>query len=577
MKKELLNFISMNCLSPFHGSRTSLAPNNSIYKTRDAKAIHQKVLNKISENFVFPETFNLLHFFKFTDDIEEIRKRQEFFAEIKNLLIPNNEFLKELTLPRQYWKPKYNVLVVTESAEIFTKLKKMNYPVKMLISEADVSLLESCDVVQVLDCPDYSMVLESLPQAVFLNYESEAYLEHHLETFSGWKNNLETLKNNTLSQTLLEKINELIPLLPLIENKDSVSLNRDFVEEKLEIINNEVNEKLKEITVTGDSLVDIVSKGILPEALKDTIRQAVAHSGVPQSVVITGIPVKIDEEELEKTINHQNANEFSSEAEKVKSHSAQLKSIPEKLENLTNELILFDFISGISKFIKQDYNFPTHSSDFSIFQSKNIFLSPAQSISFNLNQDYRCSILTGANSGGKTTLIEHIIQTISLFQLGLPISGSVRAPMFSDVYYFAKSKGSMNKGAFETLLSQLSTINPGDKTLILADEIEAVTEPGVAGDIISATADYYIKQNCFLVIATHLGHEIKKTLPEKTRIDGIEAKGLDENFELIVDHNPVLGRLANSTPELIVEKMAISKGTDYFIHLNNYLKNKNKL
>jgi dsDNA-specific endonuclease/ATPase MutS2 len=61
-------------------------------------------------------------------------------------------------------------------------------------------------------------------------------------------------------------------------------------------------------------------------------------------------------------------------------------------------------------------------------------------------------------------------------------------------------------------------------------------------------------------------------MPEKTRIDGIEAKGLDENFELIVDHNPVLGRLANSTPELIVEKMASSQKLDYFIYLNDYLK-----
>jgi hypothetical protein len=77
-----------------------------------------------------------------------------------------------------------------------------------------------------------------------------------------------------------------------------------------------------------------------------------------------------------------------------------------------------------------------------------------------------------------------------------------------------------------------------------------------------------------LIVATHLGQEIQKTLPELTRIDGIEAKGLNENFELIVDHNPVLGRLANSTPELIVEKMANIQRLDYFIYLNNYLREK---
>jgi dsDNA-specific endonuclease/ATPase MutS2 len=136
-------------------------------------------------------------------------------------------------------------------------------------------------------------------------------------------------------------------------------------------------------------------------------------------------------------------------------------------------------------------------------------------------------------------------------------------PIFSEVYYFAKNKGSISKGAFETLLTQMSKINPGKQTLILADEIESVTEPGVAGKVLCATADYFIKKGCFLVIATHLGQEIYKNLPSGARIDGIEARGLDENYELIVHHNPILGKLAHSTPELIIEKMARSKQSDY--------------
>ena len=79
-----------------------------------------------------------------------------------------------------------------------------------------------------------------------------------------------------------------------------------------------------------------------------------------------------------------------------------------------------------------------------------------------------------------------------------------------------------------------------------------------------------------MIIATHLGYEIKDILPSRSRIDGIEAKGLNENNELIVDHNPVLGRLANSTPELIVEKMANSGKHDYFKWLHEKLKNKKK-
>jgi dsDNA-specific endonuclease/ATPase MutS2 len=184
-----------------------------------------------------------------------------------------------------------------------------------------------------------------------------------------------------------------------------------------------------------------------------------------------------------------------------------------------------------------------------------------------------CSILTGANSGGKTTLMEHLIQLIVLSQIGLPVSGSLKIPFYTDVYYFAKNKGSADKGAFETLLNQMSTINPGNKTIVFADEIESVTEPGVAGKIVSATANYLVKKNCFVVVATHLGYEIQKILPEKCRIDGIEAKGLNEKNELIVDHNPVIGRLANSTPELIVERLAKINSHEYFQFLYLSLKN----
>ena len=206
--------------------------------------------------------------------------------------------------------------------------------------------------------------------------------------------------------------------------------------------------------------------------------------------------------------------------------------------------------------------------------SKNVFLSEPQPVSFKLDENNRCSILTGANSGGKTTLLEHILQLISLANMGLPVSGKLKLPLFTEIYYFAKNKGSMSKGAFETLLGQMAEIKTGKQTLILADEMEAVTEPGVAGKIVNATAEFFILKGCFLIIATHLGQEIAKNLPKNARVDGIEAKGLDENFELIIDRNPILGKIASSTPELIVEKLANTKKEEYFAYLHSYLKAK---
>ena len=81
---------------------------------------------------------------------------------------------------------------------------------------------------------------------------------------------------------------------------------------------------------------------------------------------------------------------------------------------------------------------------------------------------------------------------IVLSMLGLPASGLKEIPFFDELYYFAKNKGSPNKGAFETLLTQMSKISGDKNILILADEIESVTEPGIAGKIISATAKFFI-------------------------------------------------------------------------------------
>jgi len=122
-------------------------------------------------------------------------------------------------------------------------------------------------------------------------------------------------------------------------------------------------------------------------------------------------------------------------------------------------------------------------------------------------------------------------------------------------------KGTLEAGAFETLLKSFASIARSKKRkLILADEIEAATEPGAAAMIIDALLKWFYEQeNTLLALVTHLGREIK--FP-KVRIDGIEAKGLDENLNLIVDRNPVLNKIARSTPELILEKLSKTEKKD---------------
>ena len=568
-----MEFVLGNGLSPFSSGKSSIrAEKSGIYKTKDARKIHREVLKRLSARFVFGESSNLWNCFGLGVDMNIIKRRQAFFS---GLSVGACGFLKELEKPRASWKPRYDVVVVTEDEVSFVKLNELGCGVVLISNQNDVAELERYDVVQCVDCEDFRGMLERLPQSVFLDSVEDAYLERFLEELSGWRENFAILNGANVSKEIRECLDLLIESFALLENKEGKIITEGEVEVALEDINEEIGKEIKEMTISGKGLMKMLGEGKMPEGILDIVRSAIERSGIGEHVFNLGIPVTIDYKELESQIKIQSANEFSDLAEKIKRNASKLKGIPSILKRLKAEILVEDFCSGVMGYVAEDMIFPEVSGDLFLGDGLNLFLVKPQPVSFILNNEAKCSILTGANSGGKTTLLEHVLQNISLFGMGLPVRGEFRSPIFDEVYYFAKTKGSTSKGAFETLLMQMAGIIRDDtdkKILILADEIEAVTEPGVAGKIIGATAEYFVKKGCFVILATHLGAEIAKSLPENARVDGIEASGLDEDFNLIVNHNPVLGKLASSTPELIVERMARSNGSEYFEFLFSEIK-----
>ncbi|CAI8394393.1 MAG: Endonuclease MutS2 [Candidatus Poseidoniaceae archaeon] len=169
------------------------------------------------------------------------------------------------------------------------------------------------------------------------------------------------------------------------------------------------------------------------------------------------------------------------------------------------------------------------------------------------------ALLTGANSGGKTTLLELVAHITILAHMGLPVPakhafvGRVEA-----LHVLAKSSGTQSAGALETTLVDLANVVSNDQPkLILADELEAITEPGAGARIIAGMLRAAQQQSdSSMVLVTHLAPAILDAYgSDDLRIDGIEANGLDEHLELIVDRTPKRNCLARSTPELIVRRL----------------------
>ena len=174
----------------------------------------------------------------------------------------------------------------------------------------------------------------------------------------------------------------------------------------------------------------------------------------------------------------------------------------------------------------------------------------------------RIVLLTGANSGGKTTLLKTIAETVLLAHAGLPAyARQAWTSKFDTVVFISKPSGEVGAGALEAMLRSLAQIAsaPGRK-LLLVDELEAATEAGAASKLLAGFIEYLAERgDTVAVIVSHLADSIISALNPKTRsmvrVDGIEAVGLDKNYNLIVDRNPKYYYHAKSTPELVVSKL----------------------
>ncbi len=376
---------------------------------------------------------------------------------------------------------------------------------------------------------------------------------------------------------------ELESLKHALEQIDSAA------QETLELANKAVTLKMSEMSLDGRGLLELLRTAqssallsSLPGDFTELVEsEAQAHEGLLadslaldkrllRGVFATdNLPLELDTDRLTELKEHLSGEQLRLEytlkkqiAKKLSNHTASVKGLVRKAMELDLRLAIGQFTidHGLKPPVVQSQ--PA----VSFAGGRNIFLTgEIQPISYVIGRsaDFpghsaRAVVVTGANSGGKTTLLELILQTAILAQTGLGVAcEKARCTLFEEIYYFGKAK-SDDAGAFETLLKTFEDIsNTHRKRIILADEIESITEPGAAAKILAGLLDWFKEdENTLIAVVTHLGEDIKEHVGAGVRIDGIEATGLDEAHNLIVDRNPSLGMLAKSTPELILDRLS---------------------
>lgn len=282
-------------------------------------------------------------------------------------------------------------------------------------------------------------------------------------------------------------------------------------------------------------------------------------------------PIKVDTRGVSGLKEHLQRSITSRKLVLLREYARELSGLKDIASSLVREVLDFDVGYTIGRFsCKFDLSLPVpqEKNGIGIKEGASLFLDGPVPINYTVGiskldpgldrlNDAKVVLLSGVNSGGKTSTIDLIAQVVILAHMGFPVPAKeCDTGLVEEFYYFGKSRGTMDAGAFESTIKDFSVVANKKSKIVLTDEMESITEPGAAARIISGILEELDDNNGLGVFVSHLAESVLENTDHKIRVDGIEAKGLDENLNLIVDRNPRYNYLARSTPELIVERLA---------------------
>ncbi len=404
-----------------------------------------------------------------------------------------------------------------------------------------------------------------------VNNSAEKYEVIPDVVLSYYKKNYDIIENTLKIKEILGRDSLLGNVISIIDSLESDDMDETVIEDAVESSKNKADLKLKEaiekVDLKGEEVLDLLNEGmpkkiqkIFDEVITEARNEVREKTGVAFDPFIQKYPVEIDNTELERIKKQEMAKKYVNAFEENVKAARTLSNMKTVVEEEIREILLFDYEFTLGCFAHYyDLNPPELGNGFSFQQGIHLNLalenSPeVQRIDYTLESPDNVVLLTGANSGGKTTLLETIAQICIMSQLGLPVCATkARVKLVDEIYFFSK-KRSLDAGAFESfLMTFMPIVTRETDKLILLDELEAITELEAAVKIISSFMDFIGDSDSLAVIVTHMAREILKYTD--VRVDGIEAKGLDENYNLIVDRTPRMNYFARSTPELILRRM----------------------
>ena len=551
-------------------------PNQEFLKTEQATQIYDDIIERILKFANTNYSKNRILLMSPLKNEDSIVEHIDFVMNAKYAVgkLPLDDMktlLKKIdspTKPKPNYDPTHAILV--ETRDNYHNLIEMGLNNYCPIMTGDE--LENPDDFELIVYVYDEGLMEFESQNIAMVNNAAQHYEVIPETIlSYYIKNYDIIKNTLKIKNLLGRKSVLGDVLDIIDSVESQEFDEtifdDIVAKSKATADKKLKDAIKMVDLKGEEVLDLLNEGmpkklqkIFDEVINQARNEVRDKSGCSFDPFIQKYPLEIDNTELERVKKIEMSKKYlNAFEEKVKAAQILSNTIP-TVEKEIQEILLFDYEFTLGSFAYYyQLNPPTIGDGFSFHEGIHLNLARddetnIQRIDYTLESPENVVLLTGANSGGKTTLLETIAQICIMSQMGLPICAkSARVKLVDEVYFFSK-KRSLDAGAFESFLGTFMpiVIKETDK-LILLDELEAITELEAAVKIISSFMDFIRDSNSLAVIVTHMAREILKYTD--VRVDGIEAKGLDENYNLIVDRTPRMDYFARSTPELILRRM----------------------
>ncbi len=523
----------------------------------DAGRIFSRVKNYLVSLHPFEEVKEEIEHIKPVNSVDEIVKRQKKVNKMIEIA-KKVDFRRVEELEIIKIKPKFfedRVYIAKNEEEYQNALK-----------------LGVCEVLREDREKGHPIILNDFVDEISLeSFAPEIIIGAILENIETFRT-LAELEMELFGNERYEKI--LNDLLGLEEDYGKIEkLNR--IVEKAGIIEAEINAEIErrvsdvKLTITGNELLKLLEKGEITGEIERLISSIVKkfeseyiNAGIHEPVFTRTYPVRVDRDSLLRAV--ENARIRTSLDFYLKSLRIAKKL---NVDEINSRIAFYRKLGLYKDFADYGFTFPEFGDGTEFRGGKNIFINNPEPVSYCIGKsDFfgryeNIAILTGANSGGKTSLLELVCQIVILAHMGFPVNAErARVSVYDEIFYFKKKQSSYGSGAFEkAIMSLAKAISGGGRKLILIDEFESVTEPGAGAKILASLLKIANSKGHHVIAVSHLGEEFIEF--EFLRIDGIEARGLDEGLNLVVTRQPVFGKIGKSTPELIIERlMEKSKG-----------------